>query len=114
MRHRVQSGADACVRNTKSRQRASQHVVRAVAERLIVGGLAAAQIEYATSVGHEAQWLQARILVGAVAERLLRRATAPAIEVGLSFLEVDLIGTFLGDYWIVSHLPLRDVQLAGS
>ena len=60
---------------------ASDHVMGAVAEGLVVGALAAAQVEGARAFRHEAVRLQGRGLVRAVAEGLLGRAPACAPEI---------------------------------
>src|SRR5262245_31226799 len=82
----------------------SEHIVGAVAERLVVGALATAQIEGAGAFGHEAVRLQCGDLVRAVAERLLGRASAAAPEVGLPGLERDLVGALLSADRLVRHV----------
>ncbi len=49
----------------------SKHVVCAIAEGFVVGGLAPAQIERTRAIGGELHGLDGRALVRAIAERLL-------------------------------------------
>jgi hypothetical protein len=79
----------------------------AVAERLVVGALAAAQVERAGVIDDEAQGLDAGAVVRPVAERLLLRASAATIEVRFALGELDLIGPLLGDDRFV---PIFDVN----
>src|SRR5262245_22468613 len=81
----------------------SEHVVSAVAERLVIGALAAAKVEGARRFGDEAVRLKARDLVRAVAERLLGRASAGAPEIGPARFERHLVGTLLGTDRLVRH-----------
>ena len=75
----------------------SDHIVRAVAPGLVVGRLAAAEIERAGRRRDELQRLDVRLLVRAVAERLAFRQAAPAVPIGLPFDEFDLIRAGLRD-----------------
>src|SRR5262245_37339416 len=54
--------------------------------------------------------LQARALMGAVAEWLLRRAPASTPEVSLAGLERDLVGPLLCADWVVGHGLLLGVR----
>src|SRR5262245_25162005 len=96
--------ASASLRREPQRGRAaSQHVVGAVAIGPVVGALAAAQVEGAGRLGDETVRLEARRLVRAVAERLLRRAPTNAPGIGFARLQRHLIRPLLGADRLVGH-----------
>src|SRR5437016_2641005 len=78
--------------------------MRAVTERLVVRAFAAAQVERARAVRHEAVRLQGRRLVRAIAEGLLRRAPARAPEIRFPGLQRHLVRALLGAERLVGHL----------
>ena len=88
--------------------------MRSVAERLVVGLLAAADVEGAGVIDDEAQGLDAGAVVRAVAEGLLLGASAAALEVRLSFRQLDLVGARLRDDRLFRHArsPLSAVPCA--
>src|ERR1700730_1539777 len=76
----------------------------AVAEGLVVGTFASAQIDGAGYLRHEAVRLQARALVRSVAEWLFGGSPAGAPEVCLPRLERHLIGALLGTDRLLRHV----------
>src|SRR5690606_16842515 len=89
---------------------ASKQIVGAVAVRLIVRRLAAAEVDDTRGLGHEANRLEAGTLVRAVAERLPLRPATRAPQIGAPLDELDLVGPSLGCDRFLSHslaLPRR-------
>jgi hypothetical protein len=80
-----------------------EHVVRAVAEWLIVARLTATEIECAVTVGSETSRLKTGTFVRAVAEWLVFGAAAGAPKVGFTSFERNLIRPFLGDHRFIRH-----------
>jgi len=74
-----------------------------VAERLIIGLLAAADIERAGVIDGETQGFDARTGVGAIAKGLLLGAPAAAIKISLTFGQLDLIRPRLCDDRLLGH-----------
>lgn len=75
----------------------------AVAERLVVGCLAAADVEDASVIDRELERDETRPLVRAIAERLRFRASASAVPVFLTFRQFDLERTCLSDNRLIRH-----------
>jgi hypothetical protein len=84
----------------------------AVAKRLLSSLLAAAKISLAALFRLELQGLKGRILVLAIAKRLVLASPAAAPEVGLAFLELDNVWLFLRDHRFTHYhthfLNIRD------
>ena len=87
----------------KNRNHSSQHIMRSVTVRQVVGGFAAAQIVGSGGVDREAQRLEAGAFVRAVTERLLAGTAAAAEEIGLAFLQLDLVWAGLRGDRVFSH-----------